>query len=99
MSGRYVDVRYFTPVHVTVNLDAEDPDDAVVRVQHGDSLVTRIDDKEAIEALGSGDVLEFTYYDDYDGGCALDPAKMSSEDRQKALTLAEEALWPQWEGY
>lgn len=103
--SRYVAVRYLTPVFAIVDLDAEPigegddrhyPDDAVVRVQHGDSEVQRLDHPDGIKYLTEGDVLAESYlYGDEN----VSPDSLTPEEREKALDVAENTIWPAWEGY
>lgn len=97
---RTVGVRYIVPVFCIVDIDAEPnedgsyPDEAVVRVQQGDSSIVRIDSPEGIAALTAGDVIEQAY-----DGEPVDPSTLTPEERARALEVAEGTVWPVWEGY
>ena len=97
--SRYVSVRYLVPVYATVDLDAikEDgsyPDDAVPRVFQSDSGIVRLDHPD-IRKLIEGDVFDSSYEGDDED---VDPDKLTPEEREKALDVAENTIWPIWEG-
>jgi hypothetical protein len=107
---RYVTVRYLTPVYAVVDIDAEPiPDtasdgsplhyyseEAVPKVQHGDSEIVRLDSEKGIKYLTSGDVLAESYIWGEDN---VPPESLTPEERKKALDVAENTMWPAWEGY
>jgi hypothetical protein len=101
--SRYVTIAYITPVYATVDLDAEPDADgsyneaAVPQVQHGDSDVMRLDNLEGVDFLIRQPVIGVSYFGDKDEN--VDPDSLSFEDRDKALAIAENTLWPAWEGY
>jgi len=103
--SRLVTVKYLTPVFCEVDLDAvkgEDgwyDDDAVTKVQHGDSEVHRVDDdlQHWLEYIGVDDVIGVSY-DSY-ADETPSPDELTPEERAKAIDIAEHAVWPSWEGY
>jgi hypothetical protein len=102
---RLVTVKFLTPVFAEVDLDAEPdanggwPDDAVVRVQHGDSEIHRVDDDlpDWLDYIGITDPIGVSYSSSADE--TPSPDELTPEERQKAIDIAENTMWPQWEGY
>lgn len=101
--ARYVTVAYITPVYATVDLDAEPgldgwyPEEAVPQVQHGDSLVTRLDNLQGVDELTTQPVIGDSYFGDDDEN--VDHDTLTEAERQKAFDIAENTIWPGWEGY
>jgi hypothetical protein len=93
---RLVSVRYVVPVFVTVDLDAEKPDEAAT--WYRDEAITRVflsDEEVAVDARDDLDpVVTAEEADEED---QADPTTLTEEERQKALDIAENTVWPRWE--
>lgn len=90
--SRYVAVRYLVPIYATVDLDG---DEGVVQVQQGCSDIVRLDDQAGVAWLTGGDLLAESYVDEQ----PVDPASFTADERHRAVSVAEAAIWPVWEGY
>jgi hypothetical protein len=94
---RHVSVRYFLPIYVTVDLDAERtaddtqyPDDAITRVFMADEEIHLANDPN-MTTLIAADVI-----DEAVESFAGIETPVNAQDRAKAIEIAENTDWPSW---